>query len=268
MRHCEDITGFLPFQQSAPYAMAATASGATVRQFDLDGGRAMVVERGRLRLVSRGPVWEEGVTRVDRRQGLRRLARWPGLTLATPETAVAGLGLVPLVTPLHHAIWTLCPDLRARVSGKWRNRLAAAERAGVKVRPGGRATFARLIAEEALQRQARGYRCLPAQFSQALPSDTLRIWEWHHDGACSAAMAFVLHGTTATYHLGWGSEAARQTDVHTVMLMAAAMALRDEGARWLDLGSVDTDRAPGLARFKLGTGASLKQLGATVLVLP
>jgi hypothetical protein len=41
-----------------------------------------------------------------------------------------------------------------------------------------------------------------------------------------------------------------------------------EGVRWLDLGSVDTEKAPGLARFKLGTGAELKRLGATMLVLP
>ena len=44
--------------------------------------------------------------------------------------------------------------------------------------------------------------------------------------------------------------------------------LRAEGVRWLDLGSVDTEAAPGLARFKLGTGAALKRLGATCLVLP
>ena len=48
----------------------------------------------------------------------------------------------------------------------------------------------------------------------------------------------------------------------------AAQALRAEGVRWLDLGSVDNEAAPGLARFKLGTGARLCRLGATCLVLP
>jgi hypothetical protein len=52
------------------------------------------------------------------------------------------------------------------------------------------------------------------------------------------------------------------------MLFQAAVALREEGVRWLDLGSVDSERALGLARFKLGTGAGLKRLGATMLVLP
>ena len=52
------------------------------------------------------------------------------------------------------------------------------------------------------------------------------------------------------------------------MLARAAEALRAEGVAWLDLGSVDTEAAPGLARFKLGTGAELRRLGATCLVLP
>jgi hypothetical protein len=52
------------------------------------------------------------------------------------------------------------------------------------------------------------------------------------------------------------------------MLARAAEALAAEGLRWLDLGTVDTEAAPGLARFKLGTGARLRRLGATCLVLP
>jgi hypothetical protein len=52
------------------------------------------------------------------------------------------------------------------------------------------------------------------------------------------------------------------------MLYRAACALREEGVRWLDLGSVNTEDAPGLARFKLGTGAALRRLGHTLLVLP
>jgi hypothetical protein len=265
---CEDFAGFLPFQQSAPYAAAAQACGARVRWCALEGGRALMVERGRLRLISRGPVWTDGCGPQDQRHALRQLARWPGITIATPESEVRGAGLLPLVTPMHHAIWPLGPKLRAGLAGKWRNRLAAAEGAGVTIRPGNQATLCRLIAEEARQRRARGYRSLPAAFTKALPHDALQVWEWRERGEIGAAMAFVRHGGSASYHLGWGSAAARQAGVHAVMLMRAAESLQAEGVGWLDLGSVDTDRAPGLARFKLGTGASLRRLGATALVLP
>ncbi|NJS38901.1 MAG: hypothetical protein HC783_07650, partial [Rhodobacteraceae bacterium] len=53
---------FLPLQQSPVYAAAVDLCGARVREIDLGIGRARAVERGRLRLVSRGPVWEAGVT--------------------------------------------------------------------------------------------------------------------------------------------------------------------------------------------------------------
>ena len=247
---------FLPLQQSAVYAAAVTGCGARVRW--LEGG-VLAVERGRLRLVSR--------VALDR-AGLRRLALWPGLTVVTPEDGVAGLGLVPLVTPLHHAVWALGPDLRAGMARNWRGHLRQAERAGLRVGRGDAGALEALIAAEAAQRAGRRYRALPEGFTRALPAGALRLWEWRQAGAIQAAMCFVVHGQSASYHLGWGSAAARAAGVHQPMLVQAAEALWTEGVRWLDLGSVDAEQAPGLARFKLGTGAALKRLGATCLVLP
>jgi len=258
-------TDFQPFQQSAVYAVAAAASGARVRWVELGSGQALAVERGRLRLILRVRLAGTGAAQSA---AIRGLARWAGVTVVTPEDPVAGFGLLPLVTPLHHAIWTLGPDLRAGMAGKWRNRLVAAEGAGVRVRRGGAETLALLLEAEGAQRQVRRYRALPGAFTRALPLADLRLWEWRQAGTRAAAMAFVVHGRTATYHLGWASDVARCAGVHAVMLTRAAEALGAEGVRWLDLGAVDTEATPGLARFKLGTGASLKRLGATVLVLP
>lgn len=251
-----DPAAFVPFQQSEVYAAAVAACGARVRW--LEG--VLAVERGRIRLISRAG----GLGRA----GLRNLARWPGLTVATPEAGVTGFGLVPLVTPMHHAVWALGPDLRAGMARNWRGHLSQAERAGLRVRRGDGGTLQALIAAEAVQRVARRYQGLPAAFTRALPETSVRLWEWRQAGAMQAAMCFVVHGRSATYHLSWGSEAARAAGVHGLMLVRAAEALRAEGVRWLDLGSVDGDRAPGLARFKLGTGAELRRLGATMLVLP
>lgn len=51
------------------------------------------------------------------------------------------------------------------------------------------------------------------------------------------------------------------------MLWQAALVLRGQGVQRLDLGAVDATN-PGLARFKLGTGARLVSLGPSSLVLP
>jgi hypothetical protein len=263
-----DAPGFLPLQQSAVYAAAARACGARTREIDLDHGRALAVERGGVRMVFRGPVWTGQIAAEDRRAEVRRLARRVGVTVVTPEEPVAGFGLVPLVTPLHHAVWDLWGELRAGLDPRWRNHLAGAERRLLTIRPGGPATLEALLAADLVQRQARGYRTLPASFTRALDPAALRLWDWRHDGSMAAAMCFVRHGATATYHLSWAGPAARERSIHQVMLWQAALALRGEGVRWLDLGSVDTEAAPGLARFKLGTGARLHRLGATCLVLP
>lgn len=82
--------GFLPFAQSPIYGAAATACGATAFQADLGVGRALVVQRGRMRLITRGPVWQSG-SAADHRAAIRRFARWPGLTVVTPEE---GLGVL------------------------------------------------------------------------------------------------------------------------------------------------------------------------------
>jgi hypothetical protein len=263
-----DAPGFLPLQQSAVYAAAARACGARTQVIDLGLGRALAVERAGVRMVFRGPVWWAPTGAGDRRQAIRRLSRRVGVTVVTPEELVAGFGLVPLVTPLHHAVWDLSVDLRAGLDPRWRNHLAGAERRNLAIGPGGAAMLEALLAADLDQRRARGYRTLPASFTRALDPAALRLWEWRHDGALGAAMCLVWHGETASYHLSWAGPAARERSVHQAMLWRAALALRGEGVRWLDLGSVDSEAAPGLAQFKLGTGADLKRLGPTLLVLP
>ena len=268
MEDCVEFGSFLPLQQSPVYAAAAATLGARVRWLDVGCGRALAIERGRLRVVMRGPVWQSEVGADVQRAALRRLARWPGLTLVTPDAPVKGFGLIPLATPQHHAVWDLRGDLRAGMSGKWRNRLVAAEAAGLRPQPGNASVLDRLIAAETRQRLERRYLALPEAFTRALPQAALRLWQWRQAGEMAAAMAFVVHGTSASYHLAWASDSARAAGAHAVMLTHAASALSAEGVRWLDLGAVDTEAAPGLARFKLGTAAVLRSLGPTLLVLP
>lgn len=268
MENLEGFDAFRPLQQSPVYARAVERLGARVRQVDLGCGEALVLQRGRLQSVLRGPIWQPGAAEGDRLRALRRLARWPGVTVITPEEELRGFGLIPLITPMHHAVLDLGRDLRKGMARNWHNELKQAERAGIRIHCGDPGTMERLIGAEAGMRDARRYRALPAGFLRAVPEVHLRVWEWPDAGAMQAAMVFIRHGTSASYHMAWGSEASRKASVHHLILTCAAEALAAEGVRWLDLGSLDTDRAPGLARFKLGTGASLRRLGMTCLVLP
>jgi hypothetical protein len=255
-------------QQCPAYGQAMRRLGARVLHLraEVEGrvvAEALALQRAGLRVINRGPVW---ALPCDRRAVLRGLARWAGITVITPETPEAGFGLIPVLTGRHHAIWDLRGDLRAGMAGKWRNRLVAAERAGVAPTRGNRATLERLLAEEAGVRLARGYRALPPEFARVWPGDS-HLWHWRQGGQVRAAMLFLRHGTRATYHLGWAAPEARAVFAHGPMLYQAALELRAAGVAQLDLGAVDADN-PGLARFKLGTGAGVTPLGATLLVLP
>ncbi len=265
--------GTAPLQQTWHYGAVAATFGARVgRAVVRDGGHevaiAQVLSRRGMRLVSRGPVWLDCDEPGHRRAVLRRLARAP--LIATPAEAVAGFGLMPLLTPRHHAIWDLSPApdaLRAAMDAKWRGRLGAAERAGLRLSPAPAALEA-LIAAETAQRQTRRYRALPPDFARTWGPGASRVLSWGQVGRTEAAVQVLCHGPWASYHLAWASEAGRQARAHWAMLWQMALWLRARGVRMFDLGDVDTERSPGLARFKLGTGAGLVRLGATCLVLP
>ena len=241
-----------PLQQSPAYGAAMAALGARVRQI----GTVLVIERPGLRLIQRAalPLSEA-----------RRLARYPGATILTAP--LRGAGLVPLVTPRCHAEWDLSPEpaaLRAGLHGKWRNALRRGER--LHLGQDDPRALSDLLAREADQARSRHYRSLPAAFVAHWHGPRL-VLHLRHKGSLEAAMLFLIHGAAATYHIGWTSEAGRARQAHRAMLWRAAVQLREAGVRRLDLGPVDSSN-PGLARFKLGTGARLTDLGPTSLVLP
>ena len=193
----------------------------------------------------------------------------------TPETGAAP-GLLPIRSAAHLAELDLTapePLRRARAAQKWRNRLRKAEAAELKVRrrplPPDPAHPA--LIEEALQRRARGYRGLPTRFAAACASvapKSAMVFEALHKGAPIARMLFLIHPPGAHWFLGWSSPEGRARNAHNLLLWRAADWLARQGVTTLDLGTVETETAPSLARFKLGSGAAPRALGPTLLAAP
>lgn len=266
------------FQQAALYGALAAARGRRVLRLEIthEGRRialAQMIGRGRLWLLSRGPVFAPDLDRSLRVAALRRIARRWGIIFATPDAPLAGIGLVPLITSRHHALWSLQPNpeaLRAGLAGKWRNRLVAAERAGLRVRFEPEIDW--LLAADAAQQRARGYRALPPGFTRAWadrsPADLLALRIEDTKGQRLAGGIFLLHGEGASYHIGWTGPQGRMSGAHNLMLWHAALRLKARGIRQLDLGAVDSEDGAGRMRFKLGPGAQPHSLGATLWVLP
>lgn len=271
----------VPLQQSLAYGDAVSELGGSVVRLDLcSGGRRIGVAQALQRrllfpvtLINRGPIWSDGADDDRRAEALGRLrSETRGVVLVTPtdggsRDALRASGFREVMTSTTLAILDLDGDLRARMQGKWRNRLAAAERAGVQVQECRKGvTLEWLLRADAKQQRTRGYRGLPADFSRAWMAKRPRdahLFVASVEGDPVAAMLFLVHGATATYHVGWTGEAGRAVSAHHLILWQACQHLRRKGIRHLDLGVVDTVNTPGLARFKLGTGARPVQTGGT-----
>ncbi|WP_339107088.1 GNAT family N-acetyltransferase [Thioclava sp. GXIMD4216] len=268
------------FQQFGAYGEIARAGGRRVARLVLShaGERialAQVIGRRGLWWLGRGPVFAKGVSDADQARVLRKLARRfaPGLLLVTPETPLSGRGLIPIVTARHEAVWALGPEianLRSSLDPKWRNRLASAERKGMRITL--EEDPAWLLEAEHAQRKQRGYKALPRDFitawEMAMPGSVISLGVQSESGARLAGMVLMCHGRVATYHLGWSGEEGRKAGAHNFLLWQVSIALRAQGIRWIDLGDVNSEEGAGLMRFKMGTGAQLQSLGATVWVLP
>lgn len=245
------------FQQSESFEKALIAGARSVER----RGDVLWVLRGGAALASRAPkgaqVWRPGVA----------------VHLLSPDVAEPRAlwreGFFQVMTAATVAEWDIRPEvsvLRAGLHQKWRNALRRGEAARLRV-------FATqlppdpthwLLRAEAAQRRARGYRALPtwlaAAWAQVAPRDTLLL-QAGPAHAPVAAMLFLIHGRGATYHIGW--TAREGAEAHRVLLWQGMLRLRDRGVERIDLGTLDTVNAPGLARFKLDTGATARALGGT-----
>ncbi|MEM6384795.1 MAG: GNAT family N-acetyltransferase [Pseudomonadota bacterium] len=278
-----DLT-FAPLQQRWAYGETVQKMGGTVCRLALyDSTRpvafAQVLLRRigwRIALVTRGPVWLEAASTADRGAAyecLRRKLREMGvrMIIVTPEEdAKPPIGHA-IMTPSTVAHLTLHDDMRETLHGKWRNRLVRAEDAKCGFDRLTRRSKAHdwLYFQERKQRRLRGYKGLPRLFAETwfqVPSAKVLTFV-DTSPRPNAGMMFLRHGTTATYHLGWTNDAGRARSLHTFMLWQAMRDLYLQGVNVIDLGLLDTERAPGLARFKLGTGAAARRLGPTTLLL-
>ncbi|NBD31326.1 MAG: GNAT family N-acetyltransferase [Alphaproteobacteria bacterium] len=258
----------LALQQSPEFERGLLACGQAPWR-----GAAGLMLRRRLPLAG----WQGVLSRSDVTcPAALRAARRGGLRIVNAECAAPGIlraaGFRQILTPAHIAELPLRGDLRAAMHLKWRNRLRRAEAAGLTLWNGAWSGAPHwLIEAEARQRHQRRYAGLPAPLVAAIARETpgcARIIEAWEGATPIAAMLFLRHGARATYQAGWTSDRGRALNAHCLTLFVAALWMADHGHRLLDLGPVETDRQPGLARFKLGSGARARAMGGTWLALP
>ena len=290
MKHDRDSFRLLPpltpLQQHPQFAAALAGMGRPMKKITLPhGGSAQVMERRfwpvhwPLRLVSRGPIWEGPATAAQMLDGVTTLRR-RGVQIINnenvPGDVMKAAGYRQIMTPATIAVLDLrgtYADWLAAMTAKWRNALRRAEYAGltVDVAPFSRADHKWILEADEDQQSTRGYQALPGALTQsyAVMNRDVTFVVTASDGATPvAAMIFLRHGTAATYQIGWTSVIGRSLRAHNLCLSTGMDILAEAGVTAIDLGVIDTENNPGLARFKLGSGAKPVVLGGSWIALP
>lgn len=282
-----EAAAFFPLQQDWEYGVAARWQGRDVRRFvalrdDKPIACLQAVGRRWLGFFDvwaglRGPVGDASAWP----ELLARLPGWPfAASLVSPEMAAGDatrarfLGRGRVHTGPTLALWRLDTKseagLRAGLHQKWRNRLRAAERSGLRIELAPRGKWVEwVIALGEATRKAKGFEAAPPHF-------VARLAELKGARDCLAAVAldkrapvagalFLRHGRDATYCVASSTSEGRKANAANLVLWRAALALKEAGVRTLDLGTIETARSAGLARFKLGTGAEPYELAGTYL---
>ena len=261
----------LPLQQHPSFADALRAVGTHVQTVNLPGAAPIIaLRRFRFFFASRGPVWNADATpdahalrasplRVFNAECAGPIYRAAGFRQIMTPASVAELSLTGSAT-----------DRLARARPKWRHCLKP-HRFHIQHQHFDHQRHQWLLEADSAQQRGKGFRALPHALTcafAAMHRKSTHLWTAQQGGQPIAAMLFLAHPPVATYHIGWSAQEGRRSNAHHHLLMAAADHFADAGLQRLDLGTVDTENAPGLARFKIGAGATVRPLGGTWLRIP
>ena len=263
----------LPLTQSEAFERTCKALDLPVRRFETRDGTCLVQSRklpliGPFHLLSRGPSGGSAEEVMSLLREVRRSLSGP-LVVNAPAN-VGRLGGLQIARGAELAMIDLCEadSMRARLNQKWRNQLKKAERAPMTIvdQPLDATRHNWFFQAEAAQQRARKYKSYPAAFllayAKANPGQA-RLYTAAENGEPVAAMLILKHGRAATYQAGVTTELGRKHCAHNGLLWKAMSDLSRRGFETLDLGRSDLN--PGLARFKLGSGARIEQLGGSLL---
>ena len=277
--------------QHFPYAQANRAvnqTGARHGMIQIEGesaGLVQISEVGVLRnmvhavSLDRGPLWFEGyggqehvaaffsafANEFPKRFG-RKMRLLPEVKDNGPNRSAiarAGFGRRDEM-PGYETIWLAldadAETLRARLNGKWRNILSKSERSALSVSEDWTgATSAQFLTTYEADRAEKGYdgpsiKLLAQLLKHMLPRGEAVIFNALHEEETVAAILVLLHGTSATYQVGWTTDMGRKLGAHHQLLWRALLSLKAKGILDLDLGGINDEGARGVKKFKQGLG--------------
>lgn len=161
-------------------------------------------------------------------------------------------------------------DIRKSLNSKWRNQLKASEKKGYTIKNDDD-KFDRMIELYEDEQKDKGFDGVDTRMIKAMhdhPDKPLRFYYVESvEGDLAAFDIFYKHGTTATYYIGWNSEVGRKDYLNNLLLYNAALSLKKESVKVLDLGGIEYIHTEAIAKFKDGMNPShFRQMGEFIKV--
>lgn len=151
-------------------------------------------------------------------------------------------------------------SLKANLRKNWRNMLNRAERENVQIEwhQDGKA-YAELIQLYQLDKLEKAYegasvKTMNALAKTFLPKSNLWCGFATKDGKKAGSVLLLLHGSGATYQIGWTSAVGRKIGAQHLLLWDSVQRLKNHGIKHFDLGGINDEDAKGVKRFKEGLG--------------
>lgn len=168
--------------------------------------------------------------------------------------------------PGYETIWLALDQdkdkLRAGLNGKWRNILSKSERSALRVSEDWSGhTSGHFLSTYESDRAEKGYegpsvKLLLSLLKHMIPRREAVIFNALDQEQVVAAVLVLLHGSSATYQVGWTTDAERKLGAHHQLLWRAVVRLKETGILDFDLGGINDDSAAGVKKFKQGLGGN------------
>lgn len=156
--------------------------------------------------------------------------------------------------------------LRKQLDGKWRNMLGFAEKAGVQCECGSDdRAFDWMMDRYAENMRERNFSGPSVALLRSLRKHLDDEWQpvilrALVDGDPVAGVCLTLHGTAATYLIGWNGDQGRNLKANQYLVWQAIVYLKRRGLHWFDLGGISEGHTPGVTSFKLGLNGARYEL--------
>ncbi len=158
--------------------------------------------------------------------------------------------------------------LRKNLNSKWRNKLNQSERKPMEIiwsdAGTGSINYKWLIAQYIHDKATRKYNGPSYKIIKALGDSFSRGKNMFVgcallDKQPIAGILIFIHGSGATYQIGYSSDKGRDNGAHYVLLWDALEKLKERGVRDFDLGGINPHEAKGVSTFKKRMGGSIEK---------